>query len=317
MVRAILGQHPIMAKPKYKILIVDDEEDIHRVTKLGLRGLKYKGKRCEFLSAMNGKEAVIMVQDNPDIAVMLLDVVMESDDAGLAACRFIREELGNNFVRIILRTGQPGMSPEKETIDNYDIDGYMSKTEITSNRLYSSIRTGLKAWNELMDLERHKASLSLIHDCAMSVHSFDPMESSLDRILEAAATISGARMAVLSLETFDESEVPSGYVMHLAPQDDDIKERVAYITRGINQRTGRGQTADTLSLENGVVFPFALHRELGHGWIYLESVDLDELQMQALALLCGHASNALYSTVAQRLLNSRQDQADDFDVMAI
>lgn len=306
-----------MAKPKYQILIVDDEEDIHSVTKLGLRGLKFKGKRCEFLSAMRGEEAVTQVQENPNIAVVLLDVVMESDHAGLDACRQIREELGNNFVRIILRTGQPGMSPEKETIDNYDIDGYLSKTEVTSNKLYSSVRTALKAWNELQELERHKASLALIHECAMSVHSFDPLETSLDRILEAAATISGTATAVLSLETFDESEVSSSYVMHLAAQEDHVKEHVANITREVNQRAGRGEHTVTLELENGVAFPFALHRELGHGWIYLEAVELDELQLQALALLCGHASNALYSTVAQGLLNSRQDQAEDFDVMAI
>ena len=129
-----------------------------------------------------------MVAQNPHIAVILLDVVMETDHAGLEACRSIREDLGNHFVRIILRTGQPGSSPEKETIDSYDIDGYLAKTEITSARLYSSVRTALKAYDELMDLERHKESLALIHDCAMSVHSFEPLQPALDRILGVALT---------------------------------------------------------------------------------------------------------------------------------
>jgi len=302
---------------KYQILIVDDEEDIHSVTKLGLRGLKFKKKGCDFLSAMTGDNAVTMVRDNPNISVILLDVVMETDQAGLDACRRIRNELGNHVTRIILRTGQPGISPEKDTIDNYDIDGYLSKTEITSNKLYSSVRTALKAWNELMDLERHKASLSLIHDCAMSVHSFDPLERSLDRILEAAAAISSTEMAMLSLETFDKSEVASNYMMHLATAEDDIKEHVARIAHEVNQRYGRGESTGALQLETGMVFPFALHRELGHGWIYLEAVDLDELQLQALSLLCGHASNALYSTVAQGLLSSRWDQSDDYEILAI
>jgi len=103
----------------------------------------------------------------------------------------------------------------------------------------------------------------------------------------------------------------------LATAEDDIKEHVARIAHEVNQRYGRGESTGALQLETGMVFPFALHRELGHGWIYLEAVDLDELQLQALSLLCGHASNALYSTVAQGLLNSRWDQSDDFDILAI
>lgn len=308
-----------MARPKHQILIVDDEEDIHAVTQLSLRGLKFKGKRCQFLSAHTGAQAQQMVRDNPAIAVVLLDVVMETDHAGLDACRHIRDELGNQFVRIILRTGQPGSSPEKETIDNYDIDGYLSKAEITSTKLYSSVRTALKAWDELMELERHKASLALIHECAMSVRSFEPLDLALDRILGSALSISKCRLAVLSLDTFSQSETANNYLMHLASLDVDEDHIDEHITGVKNQVNRQINDADDglITCDSGVAFAFALHRELGHGWIYLEGVELDELQQQAMSLLCGHAANALYSTVAQSVLSAARDQDDAFDVLAI
>ncbi|MFT5208512.1 MAG: CheY-like chemotaxis protein [Flavobacterium sp.] len=307
-----------MAKAKHQILIVDDVADIHAVTQLGLRGLKYNGKRCEFLSAYTGNEALEMLRQNPDIAVVLLDVVMETDHAGLDACRSIRNDLGNTMARIILRTGQPGMCPEKETIDNYDIDGYLAKTEITATKLYTTVRTALKAWSELMELERHKASLALIHDCAMSFHSYDPLEKALDRILNASATIAGSEFAILTLETVGEAEAAKQYQMHLASPRENLREQIEDVTLRVNELVQYEAQATAIEAVDGMVFSFALLRELGHGWIYIEVKELDDLQQQALSLLCGHAANALYSTVAQGMLIARQDKDDDdFNLMAI
>ena len=99
-----------MARPeRYELLVVDDEPDIHAVTRLSLRGLRYGGREVALISAASGAEAVQAMRRQPHIAVVLLDVVMETTSAGLDACRAIRGELGNRFVRILLRTGQPGV----------------------------------------------------------------------------------------------------------------------------------------------------------------------------------------------------------------
>ncbi len=98
---------------RHKILVVDDEPDIFTLTKLSLKGLQYKGRRVDLLHAATGQDAVRTMRTNPDIALILLDVVMETNSAGLDACRHIREELGNSLVRILLRTGQPGEAPER------------------------------------------------------------------------------------------------------------------------------------------------------------------------------------------------------------
>ena len=97
---------PLGPVKKHRVLIVDDEEDVHAITRLSLRGLRYRDRKLQFLSVLTGRDAVETMRRHPDIAVILLDVVMESDHAGLHACRAIRDELGNPFVRILLRTGQ-------------------------------------------------------------------------------------------------------------------------------------------------------------------------------------------------------------------
>ena len=106
----------------WKIIIADDEEEVHSITRLVLGDYEFKERSLNFLSAYSGEEALELIKENPDTAIILLDVVMETDDAGLEVSRRIREEHNNIFVRIILRTGQPGKAPEQKVITDYDIN---------------------------------------------------------------------------------------------------------------------------------------------------------------------------------------------------
>jgi len=78
---------------------------------------------------------------------------MESDDAGLSTAKYIRETLQNRAVRIILRTGQPGQVPERQAIVDYDIDDYKTKTEFTSQKLFTTIITALRSFKAYKSLE--------------------------------------------------------------------------------------------------------------------------------------------------------------------
>ncbi|MFA5903956.1 MAG: ATP-binding protein [Desulfobacula sp.] len=140
--------------PKFKLLIVDDENEIHIMTRLVLSDYSYNGATLEFLSAYSGKDAKQLIKAHPDAACMLLDVVMENNEAGLEVARFIREEEKNDKIRIILRTGQPGKAPEKNIILNYDINDYKEKTELTTQKLFTSITTALRSYIHLVDLEK-------------------------------------------------------------------------------------------------------------------------------------------------------------------
>jgi signal transduction histidine kinase len=140
--------------PGFKLLIVDDENEIHVMTKLVLSDYSYNGSSLEFLSAYSAKEAKQLVKDHPDAACILLDVVMETEEAGLDVVRFIREEEKNDKLRIILRTGQPGKAPEKKIILNYDINDYKEKTELTTQKLFTTITTALRSYTHLVELEK-------------------------------------------------------------------------------------------------------------------------------------------------------------------
>lgn len=143
----------------WKVMIVDDDPEVHNVTKMVLSDLKYMDKRVEFISAYWGAEAKEIIAQNPDTAMILLDVVMEEDDSGLQLAKYIRKDLGNTFSRIILRTGQPGQAPEKEVILKYDINDYKTKTELTSQKLFTSVVTSLRAYHDIVSLEKAREEL--------------------------------------------------------------------------------------------------------------------------------------------------------------
>jgi len=136
----------------WKILIVDDDVEVHNVTKLALSDFSFEGKSLTFISAFSAKEAEQLIQLHPDTAIVFLDVVMETEDAGLQLVRYIREELRNQIVRIILRTGQPGRAPENVVVVNYGIDDYKTKTELTSKKLFITVVTALRAFSTLMKM---------------------------------------------------------------------------------------------------------------------------------------------------------------------
>jgi CheY-like chemotaxis protein len=297
---------------KHLILIVDDEPDVHQITKLSLRGLR-RGRPIEFISASSGEEAIRMMQAHPDVAVILLDVVMETNSAGLDACRAIRETLGNPFVRILLRTGFPGEAPERQTIDEFDIDAYLPKAELTSSRLYAAVRTALKAWEELVELERHRELLAAIHEGIVSLHSFAPLEETLGRILETAVELSPTPLAVLQLETFDEQG--NSQTLSLSQSTDPDPARAEAAAQAATTRIVQNASAQGYRqagpVEGGYLVPLVLHRELGHGWILLTEATPDPLAAMGLPLLAAHASNALYAAVAQALLEGREGSIFD------
>jgi len=146
----------------WKIIIVDDESGVHEITKIALEEFFFEGRDIQFLSAYSGVEAKEMIHDNPDTAVVLLDVVMETDDSGLKIARYIREELKNNFARIILRTGQPGKAPAKEVIISYDINDYKEKSTLDNQELFTTITSSLRAYRDLRTIDKNRMGLEQI-----------------------------------------------------------------------------------------------------------------------------------------------------------
>jgi len=142
-------------KEQWKVLVVDDDHEVHSFTKLALHDFTLHGKTLNISSAYSASEAIAILSDQK-FAIVLLDVVMESNNAGFEVVEFLRHRCNDAQARIIIRTGQPGEAPERFVIDHYDINDYKEKTELTTDRLYTTIRTALSQYKQLMDLQRSK-----------------------------------------------------------------------------------------------------------------------------------------------------------------
>jgi len=153
----------------WKVLIVDDEPEIHEVTRLVLGGFRFEGRPLKFISAYSADQAKERLQAEGDIAVMLLDVVMEHERAGLELVREVRQTLNNRNLRIVLRTGQPGQAPEQEVISNYDINDYKEKTELTAQKLSTTMFVALRGWRDLQIIEANKRGLERVVQASANV----------------------------------------------------------------------------------------------------------------------------------------------------
>lgn len=146
-------KHEELPVKTWKVLVVDDEVSIHDVTISALKSVVIEGRRLELISAMNAAEAKEKLLDHEDITLALIDVVMETRTAGLDLVNYIRHDLGNHLMRIVVRTGQPDEVPERYIIDQYDINDYKEKTELTVDKLYTVIRSSIKQYMQLVELE--------------------------------------------------------------------------------------------------------------------------------------------------------------------
>ncbi|MEG0822751.1 MAG: EAL domain-containing protein [Burkholderiaceae bacterium] len=151
-----------VARPCWSVLVVDDDEDVHEATELALRRVEIQGRPLAFRHARSAAAARLILNANKDIAVVLLDVVMEAANAGLTLVSYIRETLGRAEVRIILRTGQPGYALELAAIRDYDINDYRTKGELTRDRLIASLTTAIRSYVRIRCLASQRRALETI-----------------------------------------------------------------------------------------------------------------------------------------------------------
>jgi response regulator RpfG family c-di-GMP phosphodiesterase len=172
--------------PAWKLLAVDDEPDVLQLTRLNLKGFQFAGRGLEIIEATSAAEARAMLAAHPDIAVALIDVVMETDDAGLRLVEHIRKDLKNEMIRLVIRTGQPGIAPERYVIDQFDIDDYKDKTELTATRLYTTVRSAIKSYRDLKTIDLNRIGLSHVLGAAPDIYRL--ANASLNQFFEGVLT---------------------------------------------------------------------------------------------------------------------------------
>lgn len=182
----------------WTILIVDDEPAVHEVTTIALSGFTYHNRPLEFLHAYSAEEAkALLASDHHVIAAALVDVVMETDQAGLDLVSWIRDSLGNEIIRLILRTGQPGQAPERKVISDYDINDYKAKTELTSQKLYTLMYTTLRSYELIARLDASKRGVERVIKATREIMQHRGFISFVEASLEQLSLLLGVQNSVL------------------------------------------------------------------------------------------------------------------------
>ncbi len=300
----------------WKVLIVDDEPDVHQVTKLVLSNTTFLGKKLDFYDCYSAAETREFLAKDDDIAMIFLDVVMEEEDSGLKLVKYIREELQNSLVRIVLRTGQPGQAPEEKVIIDFDINDYKSKTELTSERLFTTVISSLRSYRDLLTIDRNKRGLEKIIDASASIFEIHSLKQ----------FVSGVLMQILSILHVDNDAVfyntsgltatkSEGHLLVMAAagkfkeqhaEDNDIdevlsKEARIIINRAIDERK-------TIAEDNTYVGYFKSNNG-SENIIYLEHSDqITDWERDLLEIFCSNIAIAFDNLyLNQELENSQKE----------
>ncbi len=183
-------QTPDSGLPPWKVLVVDDEDSVHRVTELVLKNVTFDDRPIELIEANSAAEAKTIFEKHGDeIALALVDVVMETDDAGLQLIRIIREELKNDMTRVVLRTGQPGQAPEEKVIQEYDINDYKDKTELTGTKLKTLIYSSLRSYRDIKTIDRQRKSLETVIHAIGQINQVNSLSLLASAILNQLITL--------------------------------------------------------------------------------------------------------------------------------
>jgi len=306
----------------WRILVVDDDPDIRALTKLNLRDFTFCQRPLEFIDADSAASARDRLAEFPDIAMALIDVVMETDDAGLELVKYIRESLSNTMMRLIIRTGQPGMAPERFVIDNYDIDDYKDKTELTTQKLYTVVRSALKSYRDLDSIEMNRSGLERILDATPNLYRMnsETLEEFFQGILtQVIALCKLSRSALITtvdglVTTFDGNQVSvragTGDLVDKAGNP-----RLNEVLRSCTEAVQNHTAPIGISNVEAIVVPLEVHDKV-LGFVYLEAEseipEYDRRLIQVFANQCAAALENLHLHI-----NLRESYEHALDMLAL
>lgn len=184
------------------VLVVDDEIDVHSITKMTMRDFIVDKKPIEIISAYSKAEGIIKMNETPDIALAIVDVVMESEHAGLELIDYIRNDLNNHKVRIVLRTGQSGQAPESDVISQYDINDYKAKTDLTSQKLKTLFYSTIRSYRDIVTIERSRAGVHNVLASTSNVLKSSTLNNFANAVLEQIVVLQGFKSQAVYASTF-------------------------------------------------------------------------------------------------------------------
>ncbi len=234
----LLSNSPDVSLRPWKILLVDDEQDVITVSKMALKDLSFEGAPVQIITASSAQEAQLALTEHNDIALSLVDVVMETDHAGLDLVKWIRETKENSLIRLILRTGQPGQAPEEDVIRKYEINDYKHKTDLTAIRLRTTVLSALRSYRDLSSISNNQKKVEqMLVSCGVVLRN-STVESFLQAARQELSTF--LKQANLELHLHYHTCIPyaekmvNQYVVtkdsiyHITPFEDDVEVAVSF-----------------------------------------------------------------------------------------
>ena len=291
--------------PRWRVLLVDDEPDVHTITKLALSRFELDGRGLEFLHAYSGAQAREFLGREPDIALAIVDVVMENETAGLELSRWMRQDLQNHFTRIVLRTGQPGQAPEERVIVEYDINDYKEKTELDRKKLFTTVFSALRAYRDIMRIdearrheERFRIGLETVIAASAHVLEQRSMRDFASGLLQQVASLlhledRGVLVRLSALHSKSRYEVLASVGNCL----DDRGEIVPEIVHALQ----RAEEAQHHILYNDSFIGFFPSQHVAASLLYLNGVsDVDDIDMRLIDIFSTHVSLAFENMLLNR-----------------
>lgn len=288
------------------VLIVDDDPDVHQATELALRGLQIEQRPLQLLHAHSGAEAARLLQQNPDIAVLLLDVVMESDDAGLQLVQRIRHELNNPLVRIILRTGQPGYAPEMNTIRDYDINDYKTKSELTRTRLFTSLTTAIRTYRQMREQAEMRRGLETVVRASTELTRLQGMQRFADGVVRQLSVLLGVSPeGLICAEDGDDSGAPARVIAAAGQFGHLVNEPLHNLPAPVHQLLSRCLQQRSSLFEQGLALYFPTDSQRGLA-AYLElQRPLQETDQHLLQVFCSSMSAGFDNVMLYSRMNEQ------------
>jgi len=168
----------------WKVLIVDDDREVHSLSKIALSNFSFLGKNLDLFSAYNEDDTLHLLK-NHEFAVVFLDVIMENDDSGFKIVNHIRNVLHDQYIQIIIRTGEANSLSEQAIFSQYHINSYCEKTELTRDKLFSHLHAALSHFHQFKELlqEQNKLSNNVSRDYLTGAYNRYKMEEEVNRLV--------------------------------------------------------------------------------------------------------------------------------------
>jgi response regulator RpfG family c-di-GMP phosphodiesterase len=163
------GAHQNTSLRPWKVALIDGEQQVHEVIQKVLKSTLIDDQPLQFLTAHSAEDGLRLFQIHSDIALAFINVVLESDNAGLELIHHIRNDLHNHATRIVLHTGQPGTVPEEPVIRMYDINDYKSKEELTDTKIKTCVYSAIRSYRDIFTIEASKRGMQNVIAASNSV----------------------------------------------------------------------------------------------------------------------------------------------------